>query len=382
MRILVLSASVGAGHTRAAQAVELALKELAPQATIRHLDVLELTNAAFRRIYSKTYLDLNSKAPHFLGYMYDLLDRPPSRRAPTDKLRLLVQRMSLRRFIRFLKSEPWDLIINSHFLPQELIAALRRRRQLHTPQFTVTTDFDTHRLWVHSPCDHYFTATIEGALYLQSWGIPVDDITATGIPIHPVFSKPKVRAQCLRNQQINGDRPIILQLAGGFGTGPVDQLYQTLIKIEPPAQFIVVAGRNEKLRQRLQRYPVPPQHRVHIMGFTDQIDELMTIADIVVTKPGGLTTSEALARGVALMVVNPVPGQESHNCDYLLENGAALRVNHLATVGYKLTRLLNDPQRLTQLKENARQLGKSRAAYDVAQYALNYLAQKNISTTP
>ena len=217
-RILVLSASVGAGHLRAAEAVEAALHRSVPEATVLNLDVLGLTNAAFRRVYGKAYLDLVSKAPHVLGYFYDWLDQPiPAGARRGDRLRLAVQQLNLKKFVRFLEEKPWHLIINTHFLPAEIIASLRKKQRLRTPQATVTTDFDTHRLWVHEPTDHYFTATEDGALYLQSFGVPARHTTATGIPIHPDFGEPKDRASLLEKHGLKGDRPMVLQLAGGFG---------------------------------------------------------------------------------------------------------------------------------------------------------------------
>src|SRR5256714_7724425 len=215
-KILVLSASVGAGHLRAAQAVELALKQIAPDATVQNIDVLTLTNAAFRRIYGSAYLDLVNKAPHVLGFFYDWLDQPPrTGKQLGDKLRRAWEKLNLVPFLKFLKDEPWDLIINTHFLPAEIIASLRRDGKCSIPQITVTTDFETHRLWVNEPCDLYFTATEEGALYLRSWGVPfTTQVIATGIPIHPVFSEPKDREACLRRQGLVGDCPVVLQLAG------------------------------------------------------------------------------------------------------------------------------------------------------------------------
>src|SRR5919201_3474436 len=188
-RILVLSASVGAGHLRAAEAVELALRQVVPDAIVKNLDVLTLTNAAFRHVYGKAYLDLVNKAPHVLGYFYDMLDRPSrSGRHRRDRLRLAVEKLNLKPFIRFLEEEPWDLVINTHFLPAEIIASLRKKERLFVPQVTVTTDFETNRIWVNQPCEHYFTATEEGALSLQAWGVPAADTTATGIPVDPVFA--------------------------------------------------------------------------------------------------------------------------------------------------------------------------------------------------
>jgi processive 1,2-diacylglycerol beta-glucosyltransferase len=377
-RILILSASAGAGHVRAAQAVEQALRERVPDAVVRNVDVLELTTTAFRRVYGKAYLDLVNKAPHVLGYFYDLTDRaeqPRPGKARTDRLRLAVEKLNMPKFLRFLRAEPWDLAINTHFLPTEIIAALRRDGELTLPQVTVTTDFETHRAWVHSPCERYCTATEEGALYLQAWGVPADATRVTGIPVHPLFSKAKDRAECLRRHGLTGDRPVVLQVAGGFGVGPVAAIFEQLLRVERPLEVVVVTGRNEKAREQLTAVRPPDRHRATVLGFTDEMDELMAAADAIVSKPGGLTTSEALARGLAMVVVNPIPGQESRNSDYLLENGAAVKVNNLATLAYKVAGLLDPPERLARLKENARRLGRPRAAYDVVEESLKLIGR-------
>src|SRR5262249_34465306 len=161
---------------------------------------------------------------HVLGFFYDMLDQPSkSGKNRGDRFRLAIEKLNLKHFIRFLEEEPWDLVINTHFLPAEIIANLRKKKRLELPQVTVTTDFETHRLWVNQPCDRYFTATTEGSLYLRHWGVPAEvETIPTGIPIHPVFSEPKDRSECLKRQGLVGDRPIVLQLAGGFGVGPIE----------------------------------------------------------------------------------------------------------------------------------------------------------------
>jgi processive 1,2-diacylglycerol beta-glucosyltransferase len=370
-RILVLSASVGAGHLRAAQAVELALRELDPAAHVENHDVMQFTNAVFRRVYATAYLDLVNRVPHVLGYFYDLMDRPPSPKQKSDRLRRVVERLNLRRFLKFLRAGQWDVVVNTHFLPAEMIAHLKRKGDFAAPQFTVTTDFETHRLWVNDPCERYFTATAEGAAYLAHWGVPPDTIEVTGIPIHPPFAHPPARDECLARHNLAGDRTIVLQLAGGFGVGPVEKIFQSLLAIDLPLEIVVVAGRNEALRNSLTQISVPEQHRAHVLGFTDQMHELMAVADLVVTKPGGLTTSEALASGAAMVVVNPIPGQEARNSDFLLEHGAAIKVNNVATLNHKLVELLRTPDRLETLKSAARSLGRPRAAFEIAQRALD-----------
>lgn len=358
---------------RAAQAVELALKELAPAATVKNVDVMTLTNAAFRRVYAKSYFDLVEKAPHVLGYLYDFFDRPSKTENPLGKrLKMLLQKANLSRFYELLDEEPWDIVVNTHFLPAELIAALKKKYKFRAPQITVTTDFDTHLLWVNQPCEHYFTATEEGSLYLQSLGIPAKDCTVTGIPIHPLFSKPKDREACLKAQGLKGGRPIVLQSAGGFGVGPIETIYRGILSIQTPLEVAVVAGKNEEAKKKLEKIEVPSRHNAKVLGFTDKMDELMAAADVVVSKPGGLTTSEVLARGAAMCIVNPILGQESRNSDFLLEHGAAIKVNSLALTAYKLESLLGDPARLAQLKANAKRLGKPQAAFDVARRVLDW----------
>jgi processive 1,2-diacylglycerol beta-glucosyltransferase len=376
-RILILSASVGAGHLRAAEAVEHACREIMPKATVKNLDILEMTNRVFRRFYGQFYLDLVNKAPHVLGYFYDLLDQPSmSGTNRRDHFRLIVEKMNLKRFTRYLLSEPWDLVISTHFLPAEIIAALRESGKTDIPHVTATTDFETHRLWVNQPCERYFTATDEGSLYLQSLGVPRDTIVTTGIPIDPVFSKPKDRAMLLAKHGLDGSRPIVLQLAGGFGVGPIEKLFTSLLQVPLPLQVVAVCGRNAAVRGDLERLTPPDRHKVKLVGFTKDIDEFMAVADLVISKPGGLTTSETLARGAAMVIVNPIPGQESRNSDYLLENGAAIKVNNAAILPHKVAALLEDPKRLKQLRENVRRIARPRAAFDVVEKSLELVRMR------
>ncbi len=369
--ILILSASVGAGHMRAAQAMELALKSAAPVANVFNVDVLTLTNAAFRKIYGEAYLELVNHAPHVLGYVYDLLDRPRKPNSRRDKLRLLWEKINLSKLDDLLESMNWDVVVNTHFLPAEILASQKKKRKSKLKQITVTTDFETHRLWVNQPCERYTTATEEGKLYLQHWGVPEECIDVTGIPIHPCFSAPKPRASCLKAQSLSGDRPIVLQLAGGFGVGPVEQIYRGILEVQTPLEVVVVAGKNIATKNKLEKIDVPKRHRAKVIGFTTEIDELMQVADLVVSKPGGLTTSEVLARGAAMAIVNPIPGQESRNSDYLLEHGAAIKINNLATLQHKLQQVLGDDEKIAALKSNAKKIGRPNSAADVAKIVLS-----------
>lgn len=372
-RILILSASVGGGHLRAAEALEAAFAAAAPAAVVRHVDVLALASKTFRRIYGQGYLDFANRAPHLLGYVYDLLDRPRGKAGGDDAGRLLrvaFEKLNLQPFVKLVKSEPWDLVVNTHFLPAEIIASLRLAGRCALSQVTATTDFMTHRLWVQEPCEHYFTACEEAAVYLHALGVPPERVSVTGIPIHPAFAAPLSPPACRAAHGIAGDRPVVLLLSGGFGVGPVEKIFQQLLAVETPLEVIAVCGRNAELAHRLGRIPAPERHRVRVLGFSRQIEELMAAAEVVITKPGGLSSAEALACGGALVVVNPIPGQESRNADFLLENGAAVKVGPIATLPHKIGALLRDPDRRQALIRNARRIARPRAAFAIAERAL------------
>jgi processive 1,2-diacylglycerol beta-glucosyltransferase len=368
-RILILSASVGSGHLRAAEALEHALGAAAPQAAVSNVDVLALANKAFRRLYGQGYLDFANRAPHLLGYVYDLLDRPKGKPGEEDAGRLLrvaLERLNLKPFVKLLKSQPWDIVVNTHFLPAEIIASLRLAGSVALPQVTVTTDFMTHRMWVQEPCEHYFTACEEAAVYLGALGVAAERVSVTGIPIDPAFAAAPSAGACRAAHGITGDRPVVLLLSGGFGVGPVEKIFQHLLAVEAPLEVVAVCGRNAELERRLAGLPAPERHRVRVLGYSRRIEELMAAADVIITKPGGLSSAEALACGGALVVVNPIPGQESRNADFLLENGAAVKIGPIATLPYKIETLLRNPGRRQALVRNARRLARPRAAFEIA----------------
>lgn len=371
-RVLILSAGVGSGHVRAAEAVELACRKLRSDALVCNHDVLTLGTAVFRRCYGGMYLDFVNKAPLILRIAYNLMDRPHFNKTigRWDRLRLFLEEMNLHPFLALLQEQPWDLIISTHFLSGEIVADLRRKGRLTVPQVMVTTDFETHHLWITEPCEHYFTATEEAALYMEKQGVPAEKVTVVGIPIHPSFCEKKDRAECRQHLGLAGDRPVVLLLAGGHGVGRIDELFRMLLEVTEPMDLVVVTGRNEAAKKRLETIAPPDRHRVKVLGYCTNMADLMTAADLLVSKPGGLTTSEAMACGTPMLIVDPVPGQEERNSDLLLENGAAIKGNHLLTLPPKIAYLLRDPARLARMRANARRLGRPHAAFEIAERSL------------
>jgi processive 1,2-diacylglycerol beta-glucosyltransferase len=376
-RIVILSASVGSGHVRAAQAIEAALSQILPDATIAHLDALDLTNAAFRRAYGKGYFRAAARAPRFVGWMYDFLDHPNDYGASTIT-RQFFERLNFTRLSRLLTDRHWDLAICTHFLPEALIARLRRKGVIDFPQAVVVTDFDVHGMWISRPCERFFVATDEAKANLAAQDVDPRDISVTGIPIDPVFSEPLDRNEAAFRLGLTTDRPMVLQLAGGFGVGSIEKIHRSLCQIQRPIQIVVVTGRNTHAVETLNLVDLPARHTRKILGYTTQMHELFRAADIVVTKPGGLTSAEALATNCPMVISEPIPGQEDRNADYLLENGCAIKVNNLASLTHKLTSLLDDPARLARMRAAGQSKARPQAAFDVAKGCLQLLSQQAV----
>lgn len=346
--------------------MEAACHAVHPAAEVRHVDALTLTSASFRRLYGRGYLDFVNRAPDLLGILYDRTNRPV-RNPAADRVRKALQHLNTRRFVRYVADYAPDVICHTHFLPADIVAHEKRRRRLRAPHAVVVTDFDVHRFWLCPGADRYFVARADNRIHLEALGEPAERIRVTGIPIHPAFGAEPDRKTLRRKHRVSGDRPLLLVLCGGFGVGPVESLVRTLAAQVTLAQVVVVAGRNEALQRRLERAVAAASPRVRVLGFTAEMHEWMALASLAVTKPGGLTTSEALARGLPLVVANAIPGQETRNATMLYEEGAAICGENPLTVGYRVARLLADSGRLAAMSRAARRIGRPAAAREVAE---------------
>jgi processive 1,2-diacylglycerol beta-glucosyltransferase len=366
-KILILSASVGNGHTRAAQALEKTFRLKNAAAEIRHEDTLDFTNPLFRQIYGKSYIDLVNNMPEVLGWMYDQMDEPWK----NEKRRLFLEKLNTQPLVKMLREYQPDWIVCTHFLPAEIISDLKTKGKLNCPQAIVVTDFDLHALWLCRNYERYFVALDETKFYLETLGFPAEKISVTGIPIDPIFAETKDKPEMREKYNLDADKPTIILSAGGFGVGRIEILLKSLQAIRQPVQILAMCGRNEELKNKLAQAPVANENcRIVPVGFTTEMDEYMSASDLVVGKPGGLTTCEALAKGLIFVIVNPIPGQEERNSDHLLENGAGIRCNNPATLGYKVEQLLQDEERLNFMKANARRFARPNAANDIVETLL------------
>ncbi|MCA9286737.1 MAG: hypothetical protein KDA22_16050, partial [Phycisphaerales bacterium] len=378
-RVLVLTASVGAGHTRAAEAVASGLQSVAASRggaveSIEVVDVLAHATPWFRNAYRGLYLGLIDRAPAVVGWLYDRSDRPWTGVAK----RWHLAHANLSRLRRLLAERKPDLVVCTHFLASEYLAGLRRRGRLSAALATVVTDIDVHGMWFCAPCDHYFVAADESAQMLLRGGVPPERITTTGIPIDPVFAEPLPRSAACGQHGLDPQRRVVLFTTGGCCIGPVVSLFESLLRLDTPAELVTVCGRNETVRTALeaaaQGVADGAAVRPHVLGFTTRMNELMAAADLLVGKPGGLTSSEARARGLPMVILHAVPGQEERNADHLLEWGCAIRCNTSATTAWRIDRLLADGSALDRMRRAATASATPRSALDCAARLLDLFA--------
>jgi len=373
-RVLLLSATSGAGHVRAAQALEKAFLARGDCA-VEHIDALQHVSKFFQRVYDKAYISMVRRAPELMGLLYERTDQPwlhPRRRLALDRL-------NTGPMIRLLKRIQPDLCVVTHFLPAEIIAWLIAKRKLRAHNAIVVTDYDVHAMWLCRTVDRYYVAIEEAAQYLTGIGVPKEKLRVTGIPIDPLFATPVNKSEARKQLGLDAEATVVLISAGGYGIGPVQQLVKDLLALERPWQIVAIAGKSEKTRKHLEEIAktagkLPAgSPKLCAVGFTTEMDKYMAAGDLLVGKAGGLTTSEALARALPMALIEPIPGQEERNADHLLEAGAAIRCNNLPAAAWKISALLDDAVRLEKMRDAAKNLGRPRAAAVIAEDALRLL---------
>lgn len=374
-KLLILSVSAGAGHVRAAEALRTTAAALYPGVDAIHMDLMEWVPRVFRTFYAESFLYVVERHPELWGWLYGKTDRPKDG-SKLEALRKGVERLNTTRFLKMLKDLDPDHVICTHFLPAQLLARKLGNGAFRLPVWVQVTDFDVHRLWVHQGLTGYFAASEEVAWRMADRGIDRESVAVTGIPIMPAFSAPLDKTACARELGLDPFRPILLLMAGGAGVGAgvagggMDRTAARLLALDGGAegagfQIVALAGRNEILLKDLKALAAAHPGRLVPLGFTRTIERAMAAADLAITKPGGLSTSECLAMGLPMILVNPIPGQEERNADHLLENGAALKAYDAAGLLFRVKHLLSDPGRLRALRERSLALGRPRAAADV-----------------
>jgi len=370
MRILIATVTAGAGHLQAAAALEEAWRALRAGDVVEKVDLLDFVSRLQRRVYVQGYVKLVEHAPELWGMVFKKTDNPKLLRK-VARLRRGFAEQTNKKFVKYLKAFQPDAVICTHYLPVEIMAHLERKG-FNPLTVCVVTDFEAHALWMEPAVDLYCVAAEETKASLVARGAKAEHVVVTGIPIAAKFSsRPDARA-VRKNYGLRDDLRVLLVLGGGFGMGPVAKILSALDKVGRDFQTLVVAGRNEKLRRELAGGDF--RHPTRVLGFVTNMHELMAVADLIVTKPGGLTSSEALAMGKPLFIFDPIPGQEAANSDFLLERGAAAKVNRTEDLPFRLEQLIGS-QKLKEMARAAKELGHPDAAPDVCRQVAERLAQ-------
>jgi processive 1,2-diacylglycerol beta-glucosyltransferase len=365
-RILILTASVGSGHNVVAGVLESHFQQAPHVEQVKALDVLELTSDLYHTLYDDAYFAAVDTVPWLVGWTYDRNDLPfgPGEAlSPWDQLNTTA-------VVKEIEAYRPDVVVCTHFLPARLVSLLLARGTLHVPMSVVTTDYDFQGLWLSTPYNRFFVARNEAQAYMVDIGLPADRITVSGIPVRDRFSQVIEREEVLSRYQLQEDVPTLLISAGAAGGAYTEAIVAQTLRMHNPFQAVVICGRNEELKDKITELVAPHAERYRVLGYTTDMPDLMRVATLFVGKPGGLSSSECMAAGLPMVLINPIPGQEVRNSDFLLEEGAAVRCNYATTVGYKIDSLLEDPDRLQRMAASARRLGRRDAAGQIVSAVL------------
>lgn len=407
--LLILYVSAGAGHRRAAEALVATAQQLYPNLEVVCRDALDFMSLFVRRYYGRSYLAAANSTPELWGFMYDYSDRKGYDSRMTKLMRFL-DRLQAKRLTAFVNKLQPAAIICTHFLPSNVLLSARGRAtrakkadrrgriapSLEPPISLVLTDFDVHSFCLHEDLNMYFVPSEEVKYQLLARGIRPEQTAVTGIPVLPAFaeygmilSKPvgptagngsriahlSPEADALKKtlREKLGVSPsvkVVLLLSGGFGVGHIEDTLRSLWQLDSNFQVLVVAGRNEKLQARLEKIAATKPGWAKVFGYVNNMHELMAASDVAVSKSGGLTVAECLAVGLPMVVMAPIPGQEVANCNYLVENGAAVIAKNVAVLRYKLERLLSDDRLLLAMRAKAASLAMPNAARQILALAI------------
>lgn len=372
-RVLILHASVGSGHRRAGEALLQAFRRRQP-GQVELADVLDYANPIFREAYTRSYVQMTDKLPALWSYVYEQTDREIFRF--TGDIRALADSISARGLRRLLREYVPTVIVCTHFLPVEVLSARKARARLSQPLYCVLTDYAAHAFWAYQSVDGYFVATDLTRTQLIERGVHPDIIRVTGIPVDPKISEPKQRDASRTALDFTFTYPLITLFGGGLDDRRVRIMIEAFIASGIQATLVIVAGRNRGLQAALSDISSTATLDIRMLGYVDYVDELIVASDIVITKAGGLTISEVLGRGVPMVIIDPIPGQEESNADYLAGVGAAISIRLPEHVPFAVMQLLNDPARLQQMQRNAVESGRPRAALDIVEAILTDIGER------
>ena len=347
MNVLVLSANYGAGHVRAAEAVIAALRYQEQTVKVTHLDFSAVLGKPLNTVVKNTYIEMIKHTPKLWGEFY----YRTAQIEPDSLFQRFLNGLGRREFVKLIYSYHPDVIISTYPTIAGVIAQLRSKRILQVPLVTVVTDYAVHSQWIHPGVDLYIVGCQDVYDGLVARGINPNRVKVTGIPVHPRFDQPLDRATMIKEMGLRPDWPIFLVMGGAYGVlGGAKKICHILANTATPVQALVVCGKDKKMYKSLDGLVAGTRNPIKRFGFVTNIEELMTVADVIVTKAGGLTVSEALTKGLPLVIHKPIPGQEQENANFIRKIGAGTVSCTIEELQNNFANMLENPEWLAKMR--------------------------------
>lgn len=375
IKVLILSIPTGGGHHQAAKAIETYFKNRG-DAECKMLDIAENVNGALAEAVSKGYILTTTAAPKLYGSLYELFDQRENPSTEASKTLKFLSQVFRKKLYAYIKDFRPDVIVSTHPFASLTLNRIAKHHSIPAKLISIVTDFTLHPTWEQVKSD-YFVIASELLTYqaVKKWGT-AEHVLPIGIPIHPKFAEKMPKDEARRELGIDDKFTVLVMMGSmGYGSQAKDVLKQ-LDKLEYDFQILMVCGSNAKLKRRVERLKLSKEMIAY--GFVDNVDVLMDAADCILTKPGGLSTSEALAKRLPILMVNPIPGQEDRNKEFMLNNGIALNISETYGVDEAVYQLISYPFKKESLIENTKHFAKPYAARDLCEFIVSLCEQKDV----
>lgn len=366
-RIILMYISEVSGHHSAAVAIERAIKTLSPGAEILNINAFNYTNPISEKIINRLYLNVIKRMPKIWDYLYDNPDVIKKIEGIKDAIHKFNSPKLKKLFDRF---KP-DAVVCAQAFPCGMVADFKKTYNSTLPLIAILTDYIPHSYWIYDAVDYYITPSDEVSWRLVKKGVSPEKVRAFGIPIDPKFGEEIKKHEIFQKLNLKPNLPIALIMGGGQGLGPLKTIIKSLDKFEKRIQEIVVAGTNKKLFNSIKKKLKKYKNRVLLLGYVDNVNELMGISDFIITKPGGLTTAEALAKALPMIIIRPIPGQEVSNTAYLTGKKAAIKIDKAKDAVAVIKDFLANPAKLRSMSESAARIRKPNSSLNIARFILS-----------
>jgi len=356
-RVLILTASFGEGHRQAAFALKELILQDNPNALVEIVDYIDQLNRPFNRVAQFMYIQTTKKAPKVYGYFYKHVNFIPENSVLSKSFNFIRRIFGRKKLLAFIQKFEPQVVIHTFPTSAGVLSEVKEKGLITIPSVTVITDYAAHRAWIHPYTDLYLVASTEVRAQLLKENVPLHKIKVTGIPIKQVFLQEYNREELKRKYNLDPLKKTILISAGAFGISEkIVDIANFFFNLEEEVEFIIVAGRNKQLYAEIAELKERVRNKVILFGFTDKMAELMAVADLVITKSGGLTTTEAIAMRLPMLFFKPIPGQEESNANYLKKYGVAMIANNSEEIKIQFLRLVLPSERLKVMRDNFREL--------------------------